>query len=96
VIDIYYSKYGKNICKGERSSPISYKKWNFLITEARGVYLDDTSSKSYIYAFMKDLEKAIALDNFRFSKKHALNCVADLTEMFEDNYTPTFNIELLR
>ena len=54
------------------------------------------NSETYVKAFRKDLEISFALDDCRFTKEHAINCVADLKQMFEDKYTPTFNIELLK
>ena len=76
---------------------IKKKKWSFLIEEmSHRLNWSQVNSEPYVQAFLKDLEISFALDDFRFTADHALNCIADLRQMFEDNYTPTFNIELLK
>ena len=46
--------------------------------------------------FSRDLKKSRMMDNFKFTKEHAKDCDIMLERLFEENYEPTFNIELLR
>ena len=76
---------------------IKPKEWSFLLKEmADRLNWYRVNSEPYVKNFQKDLETSIALDDFHFTKEHAINCIADLKQMFRDNYTPTFNIELLK
>ena len=73
------------------------RTWSFLIDEmVDRLKWNQEYHEPYVQAFLKDLEISFALDDFRFTKEHALNCIADLKQMFKDDYTPTFNIELLK
>ena len=46
--------------------------------------------------FKRDLKKSRTMDNFKFTKEHVKDCDNMLKDLFEENYDPTFNIELLR
>ena len=78
---------------------VDYKKWKFLEREAwdnlkkRPDFVYDSQLED---KFLKDLEKAQVLDGFVFTKKHTQDCLSDWEAIFKDNYTPTFNIELLK
>ena len=75
----------------------SERTWSFLIEEMGDrLNVKQEYSERYVKAFKRDLEISLALDDFRFTNEHAANCIADLKQMFKDNYTPTFNIELLK
>jgi hypothetical protein len=80
----------------------SFEKWYFLQSEVRSILFDRKHKEGFDFnspledKFLKDLEKAQVLDGFVFTEKHAQDCLSEWESMFKDNYTPTFNIELLK
>ena len=84
-------------CHFEGHNPQKYK---YLIDEAFDPTFEvdflTTEEKRLVRKFREDLKKARILDNFEFTKQHAEQCYADLQNLFEENYQPTFNIELLK
>ena len=90
---------GKNTALWRPHCDVDYKKWKFLEREAwdnlkkRPDFVYDSQLED---KFLKDLEKAQVLDGFVFTKKHTQDCLSDWEAIFKDNYTPTFNIELLK
>ena len=77
----------------------STEKYDYLLKQVGGHQLFlalPEAEKELVRKFNADLEKALILDNFKFTKQHAEQCYADLQNLFEENYQPTFNIELLK
>lgn len=75
------------------------KKYSYLMSQADLISLtfDLTSSeRDLVTKFRSDLEKAQIMDDFKFTKQHVQQCFSDLQAIFDENYEPTFNIELLK
>lgn len=78
---------------------ISRRKYQYLLTEANlpGLLADLTrAERGLVSKLSDDIEKAQIMDDFRFTKQHLKQCYFDLLTLFEENYEPTFNIELMK
>lgn len=78
-------------------------KWNFLKEEVFSVINKrlkqegiDWNNYPLKEKFLEDLRRAKILDDFYYTEKHIKNCVSEWETIYNDNYKPTFNIELLK
>ena len=77
----------------------TFRKFLYVLDEAKKQYPYGERSfaeENLKKKFLADLEKAQVMDGFEFTQQHTEDCFNDLQNLFEENYEPTFNIELLK